>query len=187
MKEIYADYLCVNPNLFSLNLPTCYRGPNWHPDALKRSMNGLTALLLSLKFKPTIRASQNSSMATQLANAMHEQITKEATLFDFRTNLELNGKSPPLLIIIDRRDDPVTPLLSQWTYQAMVHELLTINNNRVNITNVAGRPKDLKEVVLSLQQDDFYRNVSVYIRATIRIFYKLSRIHYMHVLENLVF
>jgi hypothetical protein len=34
------------------------------------------------------------------------------------------------VLIVDRRDDPVTPLLAQWTYQAMVHELLGISNNR---------------------------------------------------------
>ena len=34
------------------------------------------------------------------------------------------------MLIVDRRDDPVTPLLAQWTYQAMVHELLGISNNR---------------------------------------------------------
>lgn len=33
----------------------------------------------------------------------------------------------------DRRNDPVTPLLSQWTYQAMVHELIGIVNGRVRI------------------------------------------------------
>lgn len=33
----------------------------------------------------------------------------------------------------DRRNDPVTPLLTQWTYQAMVHELLGIHNGRVRI------------------------------------------------------
>ena len=28
----------------------------------------------------------------------------------------------PVQLVLDRREDPVTPLLSQWTYQAMVHE-----------------------------------------------------------------
>ena len=32
----------------------------------------------------------------------------EATLFDFR-----KPDVPPLLLIIDRRDDPITPLLNQ--------------------------------------------------------------------------
>lgn len=49
----------------------------------------------------------------------------------------------------------------QWTYQAMVHELLTITNNRVNLSQVPGIPKDLKEVVLSAEQDEFYANVSL--------------------------
>lgn len=62
-------------------------------------------------------------------------------LFDFRPTA---GSSPLLLILgewescilgshIDRRNDPVTPLLSQWTYQAMVHELCGITNGRVRI------------------------------------------------------
>ena len=42
----------------------------------------------------------------------------------------------PLLLILDRRNDPVTPILSQWTYQAMVHELFGIQNGRVDMTQV---------------------------------------------------
>jgi vacuolar protein sorting-associated protein 45 len=57
---------------------------------------------------------------------------------------------------VDRRDDPVTPMLNQWTYQAMVHELLTIVNNRVDLSRVPGINKDLKEIVLSAEQDNFY-------------------------------
>jgi len=38
-----------------------------------------------------------------------------------------------LLLITDRREDPITPLLSQWTYQAMLHELIGINENRVDL------------------------------------------------------
>jgi len=49
----------------------------------------------------------------------------------------------------------------QWTYQAMVHELLTITNNRVNLSQVPGISKDLKEVVLAAEQDEFYANVSL--------------------------
>ena len=37
---------------------------------------------------------------------------QESGLFDFRRT-----ESSPLLLVIDRRDDPVTPLLNQWTYQ----------------------------------------------------------------------
>ena len=33
-------------------------------------------------------------------------------MFDFR-----RGDGAMLLLVVDRLDDPVTPLLSQWTYQ----------------------------------------------------------------------
>ena len=50
----------------------------------------------------------------------------------------------------------------QWTYQAMVHELLHINNNRINLSHVAGISRDLQEVVLSSEHDEFYASVSLY-------------------------
>ncbi len=36
-----------------------------------------------------------------------------------------------------RRDDPVTPLLLQWTFQAMVAELLGMDLNRVDLSEAA--------------------------------------------------
>ena len=51
---------------------------------------------------------------------------------------------PPLLLIVDRRNDPVTPLLTQWTYQAMVHELFGIVNGRVNLSVVPDVRPELK-------------------------------------------
>ena len=54
----------------------------------------------------------------------------------------------PMLLILDRKCDPVTPLLSQWTYQAMVHELLGLNNNRVVLKGAPGVSKDMEEVSL---------------------------------------
>ena len=57
---------------------------------------------------------------------------------------------PPLLLILDRRNDPVTPMLSQWTYQAMVHELLGIQNGRVDLSTVPDIRPELKVRSLSL-------------------------------------
>lgn len=153
-RETYADYLAINADLFSLNIPSCLHALNWTPDSLERCTQGLISVLLSFKLRPAIRFKAGSTMAQNLAKKVHETITKETALFSFRPPED--GAPPPLLLILDRRDDPVTPLLKQWTYQAMVHELLTINNNRVDLSKVAGVPKELKEVVLSAEQDEFY-------------------------------
>ena len=42
----------------------------------------------------------------------------------------------------------------------MVHELIGISNNRINLTNVPSISKELQEVVLSAEHDEFYANVS---------------------------
>ena len=44
----------------------------------------------------------------------------------------------------------------------MVHELLTINNNRISLAHVPGVPKELHELVLSAEHDEFYAKVGLY-------------------------
>ncbi|KAK5642700.1 hypothetical protein RI129_008867 [Pyrocoelia pectoralis] len=148
VQELYMDYLAVNPHLFSFGLSTCMA--NWKTFTLQRSVQGLASVLLSLTKCPIIRYQKFSNLCHELAQKVDELINKESTLFTF------GQSSQPLLLILDRRCDPVTPLLNQWTYQAMVHELLTINNNRVNLSKVKGISKELAEVVLSAEQDPFY-------------------------------
>ncbi|XP_044737601.1 vacuolar protein sorting-associated protein 45 isoform X2 [Chrysoperla carnea] len=150
LQELYADYLAVNTHFFSLGIPCCIENGQWDKILLTRTIQGVTAVLLSLKKCPLIRYQANSTPCKKLGEGIREILSKENALFDFRRN------EVPLLLLLDRRDDPITPLLNQWTYQAMVHELLTISNNRVNLSNIPGISKELYEVVLSAEQDDFY-------------------------------
>ena len=148
----------INPDLYVLNLgfPKQRLWSNspdlWNPDALQRSTQGVIALLLSLKKKPLIRYEKNSLMAKKLATEVRYQTTQEEQLFDFRKT-----DTPPIFLILDRRDDPITPLLTQWTYQAMVHEELGILNGRVDLTDVPDIRPELKEIVLSQDQDPFFK------------------------------
>ena len=73
-KEHFADYAPLLPSLFSLNhTPSALRPlygstPNtWDPKALELSVQGLIAVLLSLKKKPVIRYERMSGMAKKLA------------------------------------------------------------------------------------------------------------------------
>ncbi|CAB0029737.1 unnamed protein product [Trichogramma brassicae] len=129
VHEFYADYLAISPHLFSLGINGCSKSLNWEPTHLQRTVQGITAVLLSLKKCPLIRYQGSSDMCKHLAEKIRYVLTQESNSFEFRQ------ESNPILLILDRRDDPVTPLLNQWTYQAMVHELLTINNNRVDLSN----------------------------------------------------
>uniref|UniRef100_A0A8C0Y678 Vacuolar protein sorting 45 homolog n=1 Tax=Cyprinus carpio carpio TaxID=630221 RepID=A0A8C0Y678_CYPCA len=156
VQEFYGDFIAVNPHLFSLNLQGVSRGRSWEPSVLPRVTQGLTSVLLALKKCPMIRYQLSSDMSKRLAESVKQIITKEYELFDFRKT-----EVPPLLLILDRSDDAITPLLNQWTYQAMVHELLGLNNNRIDLSRVPGISKDLREVVLSAENDEFYANAFV--------------------------
>lgn len=50
-------------------------------------------------------------------------------VFDF------GARSSPVVLLLDRRDDPLSPLLMQWTYQAMIHELVGIRDNTAKLTS----------------------------------------------------
>lgn len=158
VQEHFADYIVINPDLFALNLGfpkqrLWSNGPDsWNPDSLQRATDGVVAVLLSQKKKPLIRYEKNSLMAKKLATEIKYQMTQEEQLFDFRKT-----DTPPILLILDRRDDPITPLLTQWTYQAMVHEVLGIHNGRVDLSDVPDVRPELKEVVLSQDQDPFFK------------------------------
>lgn len=158
VQEHFADYSVINPDLFSLDISLprwrlFAGGPDtWNPDSLQRCAEGVLACLLSLKKKPLIRYAKSSSIAKKLASEVRYLMTQEEQLFDFR-----KVDTPPILLILDRREDPVTPLLTQWTYQAMVHHLLGIQNGRVDLSDVPDVRTELKEIVLSQDQDPFFK------------------------------
>jgi vacuolar protein sorting-associated protein 45 len=112
--------------------------------------------------------SQVSAQACAVAGAVDDFISANPRLFAFerpqvrpvrqvlaRGLRDSHGcrqdDTPPMLLILDRKDDPVTPLLNQWTYQAMIHELLGISNNKVE----AGESKQV--VNLHTESDAFYK------------------------------
>lgn len=102
------------------------------------------ALLAAVKKRPTIRFLSSSEVCKQLAYKVSEKLKSEATVFapsvcslclcaygwvcffifvafqyscTQQTHKQQFSSPPSLLIVWDRREDPVTPLLFQWTYQ----------------------------------------------------------------------
>ncbi|CAK7346831.1 unnamed protein product [Dovyalis caffra] len=160
VQEYYADFVAIDPYHFTLNIPSnrMYMLPAVvDPPGLQqfcdRVVDGIAAIFLALKRRPVIRYQRTSDIAKRIAQETSKLMyQQESGLFDFRRT-----EISPLLLIIDRRDDPVTPLLNQWTYQAMVHELIGIHDNKVDLSSTGKLPKDQQEVVLSSEQDAFFK------------------------------
>ena len=73
IQEYYADYMAMNPHLYSLNLFNNYyaRRFEWDEQILRRTVQGLVSLLLSLRKKnASIRYQKSSSMAATLADKL---------------------------------------------------------------------------------------------------------------------
>jgi len=169
IKEFFADYYAFNSDFYSLSLPSLLssRTKDQHDLFLSRTVSGLYSLLLSVKKRPSvIRYQGNSELAGAVAAALQKRIggarageggeeadRDERKMFDFK-----GGKNENVcVLVLDRVDDPVTPLLLQWTYQSMIHDLIGIENNTVDLSYAPGVKPEMKKVLVSTEQDLFFK------------------------------
>ncbi|KAJ2373081.1 vacuolar protein sorting-associated protein 45 [Coemansia sp. RSA 2607] len=157
IQEFYADYYATTPFLFHMGLtssvhPLFAEGHSWNPGALARTVQGLSALLLSLKRRPNIRYERNSAMALKLGQELEYTMDHESNLFGAKA-----GDKKTHLLIVDRKNDPVTPLLTQWTYHALLNDLIGINNGRIDLSYMPDVRPEIKDVMISQDQDTFFK------------------------------
>lgn len=141
--EIFQDYLIVNNNLFTINISS---GQN----TIMEESNSLASLLLSLKKCPIIKYESNSIELKKLSSEILYNINSNSNnnLFE---DLNKNSDVPPILLLLDRKNDPITPLILPWTYQSMIHELIGINKNMVELA------ESEEPIILSESQDPFFK------------------------------
>lgn len=126
------------------------------PEGLKRSVDSLASLLVALQFNPIVRYQTQSPLCKILAEKVSTTIKNEALANKtWRQSAPFDVNS--LLIIVDRRNDLITPIINKWTYHSMIHEHFGISNNRINLAEVPNRqPKDPKEMLISVENDNFF-------------------------------
>ena len=153
VQEYFADFLALSPHLFAIDRPICFTpGFDVIPEVLSRSTQAITAVLLTLQWFPQIRYQRSSDPCRVLAESVRSFCSRETDLFDFR-----KPERSPVLLIIDRRQDQITPLLTQWTYESMIHELIGIKHNRVILSPSSTINQNKKsELTLSRKFDDFF-------------------------------
>ncbi|KAI5961333.1 VPS45 [Candida theae] len=141
--EIFQDYYILNDELYLNNTLSSKASVN----PVLEQAKSLSSLLLALKKSPIIKFESNSIELKKLSSELLYIINSNSNnnLFD-----DLNSRSdtPPVLLLLDRKNDPITPILTPWTYQSMIHEFLTIDKNVVSLPD--------NQVVLSQQDDSFY-------------------------------
>eukprot|EP00879_Flechtneria_rotunda_P021728 GHRR01022912.1.p1 GENE.GHRR01022912.1~~GHRR01022912.1.p1 ORF type:complete len:518 (+),score=165.74 GHRR01022912.1:467-2020(+) len=160
LQEFYGDFVALDVHHFMVPVPcnevlinpraaAAFGASEF--EAVDRLVQGLSALFLALRRRPVIRYQRTSDAAKRLAEGLYTLTYKQQPgVFDF------GSRSSPVVLLLDRTDDPLTPLLTQWTYQAMIHELIGIRDNRAVLTS-SKVAEQYREVVVDPASDDFYK------------------------------
>jgi hypothetical protein len=138
----YLQFVSLQHNLFSLqkmNSYVAFNDPALTDAAaeqnIRSTVDGLFSVLLTLGVVPIIRAARNNAaelVAKQLDSKIRENIAEFPS--------DYSSYHRPVLVILERNVDLTTTLHHTWTYQALVHDLLTLNLNTVKLVLEDGVP-----------------------------------------------
>lgn len=121
VTEVFQDFSVANDNLFSIAVDDSAA-------STVQEAASLLSVLLLVKKCPVIMYEPKSLPAKRLSSEMlyHINSNSNNNLFD---DVNRTCDAAPVLVILDRKSDPITPLVTPWTYQSMIHELIGIRRN----------------------------------------------------------
>ena len=138
LQEIYLDYYIINSNVFHLNIESCICNLDMTPmekwnqydtQMYERIYQGLISACLSNRMKPLIKSVKGSFLCQKLGKKLGTFFDDNYDFIRKECGQNFNG----VLLLYDRKEDPISPLINQWTYQAQLHEILGIKNNVLEI------------------------------------------------------
>ncbi|CAB4067057.1 VPS45 [Lepeophtheirus salmonis] len=117
---------------------------NYKSADIKRFSEGLSAATKLLRMTSSSILYQSTSLETdRIAHSLSSSLESS------------NGFSDEgVILILDRRFDPITPLVFNWTYFNLIHELLGFNNNKVTFTDSSSKTT---QTSFSTDGDEFYK------------------------------
>jgi len=163
IHDQYLDFVCLEQQLFSLAKKDSYalvNGSGVNEQMIEEVMTdiayGLFSVVATQGKVPIIRCPRNGA-PEMVARKLNRMIAEHPTLLRNKSS----GLHRPLLVILDRNTDLITPIQHTSTYQALIDDMLTHKANRVEFdvtTDTGGkRPKTVqKKFDLDPDQDPFY-------------------------------
>jgi hypothetical protein len=123
---------------------------SWNNEYFSIAAQSITAAVLMLKRRPIIRYRTGNRVCERIASDVASRMRSVHQGFP-----DLKSRDS-VLLIVDRLDDPITPLITPWTYEAMIHEFIGFRKgNELTVENGTDpRPEDVH--VLTTNGDAFY-------------------------------
>lgn len=122
VQEVFADFQVINDDLFSLGVPSVIgltRPITMWSVSDQQCFNRLTESIYSLVMasranQPVLRYQKSSDICYRLAEKVTAKLGADP---EFQQRMsKANPAASTTVLIVDRREDPLTPLLNQWTY-----------------------------------------------------------------------
>ncbi|ORC93166.1 putative vacuolar protein sorting-associated protein [Trypanosoma theileri] len=122
----------------------------WDTASFERMTESIVSLMLMTNRRPAIRYRGQNKVTEKLAKLLAEKMKTVHQSFP-----DLKAKDS-VLVILDRMDDPVTALVTPWTYEAMIHEIIGFQRgNEVTVDDPDAKPDECVHV-LTAHTDPFY-------------------------------
>jgi len=184
LHDQYLDFCCLEQRLFTLNCTNSYvlyNGAHTEADIdriMTQTAQGLFSVVATLGVVPIIRCPKGgpSEMVARKLNqliAEHPTLMLSSSARKKQTASSSSGTTTsarPLLVILDRNDDLITPIQQTSTYQALIDDVLEHKANRVefkvvqdknedgssSVNNKKQKPPIAKKYDLDADSDPFY-------------------------------
>ncbi|KPA80183.1 vacuolar protein sorting-associated protein 45- like protein [Leptomonas pyrrhocoris] len=152
VQEIFCDFNAVNKDAFVLEMPSPQSLVSSAVPAMqvRRLAEGLASLMVAQRRRPYIRYQRSSPFVQRVAAELVSILKSDPALYDYPAR-------DSVLLLLDRSDDPLTPLLTPWTYQAMLHEHVGLRSNTLKLPpDVQGAEEE--GYVFSERDDAFFEH-----------------------------
>jgi hypothetical protein len=135
----YLDFLCLESNLFSLDMSQTYFQLNNRlaeasqvEDIADNIASALLSVTSTLNTIPVLKF-QKGNAAELVAKKLESKLKNYYMNTKNDPGSQLNAATYPVLLLLDRNMDLNSMLAHTWTYTAMIHDILGLHLNRITI------------------------------------------------------
>ncbi|XP_033879670.2 syntaxin-binding protein 3-like [Acipenser ruthenus] len=157
-KELNISFLPYESQVFTLDNPdafhSIYSTHRTDKDTtLEKMAEQIVTLCATLDENPGVRYKKEPlDNAKKLAQLVENKLGEH---YELDEKCKGKSKTQAQLLIVDRGFDPVSPILHELTYQAMVYDLISIENDTYKYQSKDGASAKEKQSILN-EEDDLW-------------------------------
>jgi syntaxin-binding protein 1 len=152
LVEINIDFLAKEERAFTFDMRDSFAPLYLRKGSTSAELSiaqRLVTVCATLNEYPHIRYKESSGVCNSLASLfklkMDEFVAQNPSWWYHGGPKKHQAalKERGVLLLLDRVDDPLSPLMHDFTYQAMVHDLLAMEGDRITVHNDTGKETDV--------------------------------------------